>query len=143
MGVVEALDKVEDGATGLSRCWEAVAVQQLTLQRGKEAHTQGIVIAVPYGTHRGSNARSMTTLAKGNRSVLTPLVRMMDDAIGTSLPESHLQCIEHELGPQVRLHRPAHHPAAKGIHHPGQIKESGVGPDVGDVRYPQLIRALG
>ncbi len=47
MWVVEALDKVEEGATGLSRCWEAVAVQQLTLQRGKEALTQGIVETIP------------------------------------------------------------------------------------------------
>ncbi len=124
MWVVEALDKVEEGATGLSRRWEAVAVQQLTFQRGKEALTEGIVIAVPNRSHRGSKARSMTALAKGNRSVLSALVRMMDHAVWTSLPQSHLQRIEHQLSPQVSLHGPAHHPAAEGIEHNGQIEES-------------------
>ena len=124
MWVVEALDKVEEGATSLSRSWEAVAVQQLTLQRGKEALTQGIVIAVPYGSHRGSNASSATTLAKGKRGVLSALVRMMDHALWTSLPQSHLQRIEHQLSPQVSIHSPAHHPAAEGIEHHGQIEES-------------------
>ena len=120
MWVVEALDKVEEGATGLSRCWEAVAVQQLTLQRGKEAFTQGIVIAVPYGSHGRADASSATTLAKGKGGVLSALVRMMDHALWTSLPQSHLQRIELQLS----LHGPAHHPAAEGIEHHGQIKES-------------------
>ena len=124
MWVVEALDKVEEGATGLSRCWEAVAVQQLTLQRGKEALTQGIVIAIPNRSHGRADASSATTLAKGKRGVLSALVRMMDHAVWTSLPHSHLQRIEHQLGPQVSLHGPAHHPATEGIEHHGQIEES-------------------
>ena len=57
MWIVEALDKVKEGATGLSRCWEAVAVQQLTLQK---------FIAVPYGSHGRADTSSATTLAKGN-----------------------------------------------------------------------------
>ncbi len=124
MWVVEALDKVEEGATGLSRCWEAVAVQQLTLQRGKEALTQGIVETIPNRSHGRADTSSATTLAKGNRGVLSALVRMMDHALWTSLPQGHLQRIEHQLSPEVSLHGPAHHPAAEGIEHNGQIEES-------------------
>ena len=124
MWVVEALDKIEEGATGLSRCWEAVAVQQLTLQRGKEALTHGIVIAISYGSYGRGDASSATTLAKGKRGVLSALVRMMDHALWTSLPQSHLQRIEHQLSPQVSLHGPASHPAAESIEHNGQIEES-------------------
>ena len=124
MWVVEALDKVEDLAAGFSWGTEAVAVQQLTLQRGKEALTQGIVIAVPNRSHGRPDTSSATTLAKGNRGVLSALVRMMDHALWTSLRQSHLQRIEHQLSPQVSLHGPAHHPAAEGIEHHSQIEES-------------------
>jgi len=101
MWVVEALDKTEEGALGLSRCWEAVAVQQLTLLRGKEAPTQGFVEPVPNRFHGRADASSATTLAKGKGGVLSAPVRMMDHALWTSPPRSHLQRIEHQLSPQV------------------------------------------
>ncbi len=106
MWVVEALDKTEEGASGLSRCWEAVAVQQLTLLRGKEAPTQGFVEPVPNRFHGRADASSATTLVKGKRSVLSALVRMMDHALWMFLPQSHLQRIKHQLSPRVSLHSP-------------------------------------
>jgi len=66
MWVVETLDKVEEGATGLSWRWEAVAIQQLTLQRGKEALTQGIVISKNAGRVKPKNKDTSPFHPKGS-----------------------------------------------------------------------------
>ena len=105
--MVEALDKVEDLAAGFSWGTEAVALEQVAPRRSKKAFTQGIVEAILNRSHGRPDTSSATTLGKGNRGVLSALVRMMDHAVWTSLPQSHLQRIEHQLSPEVSLHGPS------------------------------------
>ncbi len=68
---------------------------------------------------------------------------MVDDVGGSPLPDGHLQRVEHELRPQVVGHCPTDHAAAERIEHDGQVEEPRPSRDVGDVRHPEPIRAVG
>ena len=67
---------------------------------------------------------------------------MVNDPFRPASPDRHVQGIDHQLGPQVGGHRPAHHAAAEGIHHYGQIQKPRPGPDVGDIGNPELVRPV-
>ena len=72
--VVESLNEVEDGPPRLARVPEPVTVQQLALQRRKEALAQGVVVGVPHGAHRRPHSRLLASFPEGGRGVLRPLV---------------------------------------------------------------------
>ena len=57
----------------------------------------------------------LTALAEGQLCVLAPLVRVMNDLLGLALPQRHIERREHQFGPQVRCHGPAHDAAAERI----------------------------
>ena len=81
-------------------------------------------------------------LPKFDGRVLRSLVRMVNDPFRPASPDRHVQGIDHQLGPQVGCHRPAHHAAAEGIHHYGQIQKPRPGPDVGNIGNPELVRPV-
>src|SRR5258707_2025350 len=67
-------------------------------------------------------------------------VRVMDDAgARLALAQCHVERVEHQLGTQVRRHRPADDAAAAGIEHDGEVQETGPGGDVRDVGHPELV----
>ena len=66
----------------------------------------------------------------------------MDDGFRLSLPERHIQRLEHQLGAQMGRHRPANDAAAPGVHNDREIQEAGPRTDVSDVGYPELIRPV-
>ncbi len=57
-----------------------------------------------------------------------------------SLPERHVERLEHQLGAQVSFHRPTHDLAAKGVEYHRQIEKAGPGRDVGYIGDPQTVR---
>ena len=63
-------------------------------------------------------------------------------ASGLSLPERHIQRLEHQLAAQMGRHRPANDAAAPGVHNDREIQEAGPRTDVSDVGYPELIRPV-
>src|SRR5215469_7322317 len=64
---------------------------------------------------------------------------MMNHSISAPLLKRQVQRLEHQLGAQMGLHRPAHDPAAENVEHHRQIEEAGPGGDIGYIRYPQTI----
>src|SRR5262249_27245968 len=77
-GVVPAFDEIEDRGAGGGRIRPRSAREELALERGEEAFTERVVIAVADGSHRGADARLAAPRAKGDRRVLTALIRVMD-----------------------------------------------------------------
>lgn len=57
-----------------------------------------------------------------------------------SPPDSHQQRLQHDIRCLTALHRPADNRAGIEIDHHREIGEAFVGPDVGDVRDPRLVR---
>src|SRR5256885_8827523 len=84
--VVPALDVLEDGHPSLGLGLEGATVDELALEAGEEAFTQGVV-GVADGSHRGPDAGLATSLPEGYRGVLRAVVRGMHHAL--RLPSRH------------------------------------------------------
>src|SRR5713101_3079301 len=67
---------------------------------------------------------------------------MVDDRFGATLPQSHVQSVQHEFGTQVRGHRPTDNPAAPDIHDNGKEEKTGPRWNVCNVRHPELVWAI-
>lgn len=72
MCVVPTFDEVEDSHPGLGLSAEASSIEQLSLERGKEALAHRVVVVIGYRFHGGPNSRFLAAKAEGNRSVLAP-----------------------------------------------------------------------
>ena len=138
--VVEALDEVEDREVRVTRILEAGAVDQLALERGEEALGHRVVVRAADAAHRGTDAGEPAARAEGDRGVLTAAIGVMDESSERlALVDRHLERGEHELGAQVRRHRPAHDLAAEDVEHDRQVEEARAGRDVRDVGDPELV----
>ena len=65
----------------------------------------------------------------------------MHDRLGPALRQRHVECGEHELSPEMRLHGPANDAPRPDVEHDGEIEEAGPRRDVRDVGHPETIRA--
>ena len=68
--VVEGLEEVEDRHPGVGVGAEGCSVKELGLKGGKETLAHGIVVAISYRSHGGTNAGLGTSFPKGQRRVL-------------------------------------------------------------------------
>ena len=109
--IVPALDELEDGHPCFGMRPEPPALEQLAFEGREEALAHRIVVAIPDRSGGGAHAGVPASLAEGERGVLRSLVAMVDHAVGPTLPERHVEGIEHELCAQVVGHGPADHAA--------------------------------
>ena len=65
---------------------------------------------------------------------------MMDHAAWATLPDRHLEGVEHQFRAQVIGHRPADDLAAAGIQHDGEIEKASRRGDERDIGDPELVR---
>ncbi len=80
---------------------------------------------------------------EGDRQcTMAALIGMVDHPGRASLPQRHVECVQHELSAQVVRHGPADHAATPGVDHDRQVQEPGPGRHVRDVRYPELVASL-
>jgi len=140
--VVPTLDVVEQHSASLVVIPELSACERLAFQRREEALDHRVVVAVAGRRHRRSYIGCSTPLAEGDRGVLAARIGVVDHTVGLALVQRHLKRVEHELGAQMRRHRPADDAPAEDIEHDGEVEEPRPGRDVGDVGAVELIRAL-
>src|SRR5260370_39084196 len=74
MGVVRALDELEDCHACLALGFETATVEQFTFERGEETLAHGVIEAIANRAHRGPHVGLAAALAEGDRSVLATLV---------------------------------------------------------------------
>ncbi len=70
MGIVPALDELEDRHARLGLGVETAAVEQLAFERSEKDIAHGIVEAITDRAHRGSHAGLPATYPEGDRRVL-------------------------------------------------------------------------
>src|SRR5205085_9161398 len=58
-------------------------------------------------------------------------------------PEGHLEGTDHQLRPQVTLHRPPDEPPGVNIEDERQVQEALLSVDVGDIRRPEFVWCCG
>jgi len=98
MGVVPALDELEEGHLGLGVRLEPTPVEELAFKRGEETLAPGVVVRISAGAHGRAHVSFPTALPESDRRVLTPLVRVVDNALGPPLVDGHVERVEHEFG---------------------------------------------
>ena len=141
--VVPAFDESEHGHARFGLGLERTPVDELTFKRGEQALRHRIVVAIAGGPGRSHDSPVPTSLAESERSVLCPLLGVMDDPLGAALCERHVQRLEHPLDAKMVGHGPPHDLAAESIEHEGQIHEPGPGRHERDVGHPELVRRIG
>lgn len=107
MGIVPTFDEFEDCLACLGLVVEGRAIKQFTFQGDEETLAEGIIETIVDRAHRRKDPGSSTALAKRQGSVLTALVRMMDDTFWVALLDRHLHGIHHQGRLEVRGHCPA------------------------------------
>lgn len=118
---------------------ELEAVDELALEACEEAFAERVVVAVADRTHGQVYTEFSAAVAEGNGSVLTALVGVVDDVVGSALLDCHVQGVRDEFGPMMSRHCPTDHPAAPDIDNHRQIKSPRPGRDVCDIGYPKLV----
>ena len=83
--------------------------------------------------------RLAAAAAKVDGSVLTPLIRMMNDGVGPPLRNRHLKGVDDEACAEMRRHRPPHDPATPHVEHDREIQRLAPRGNVRDVSHPELI----
>src|SRR5207302_1943673 len=76
--IVPAFDEVEDGEARVGLRAEAVAIEQLALERREEALAHGVVVGIAHTAHRRPDAGLATAPTEGERRVLAALMRVMN-----------------------------------------------------------------
>jgi hypothetical protein len=61
----------------------------------------------------------------------------------STLVHHHIEGLEDELGSQVRLYGPSHHPSTPGVDDDGKVEEARGRGDIGDVSHPEFVRPGG
>ncbi len=120
----------------LKRC----LTEQFAFERGVETLAHRVIEAIADRPHRGSNASFIAALAERDRRILAALIRVVNDVFGFTPVDRHVERIEHQLGAQMRGHRPADHAPAVHVEHDGQEQEPTPRRHVGDIGNPKLIR---
>src|SRR5579859_4950514 len=143
MGVVPSLKKFEDSESCLALGSETTTVEQLALERGEEALAHRVVKTIADRAHRRPHCGLAAALSEGNRGVLRALIGMMNHVAGSSLPESHVECFEHQLSPEMRRHRPTNDAPTPSVDHDCEVQKPRPGGDVCDVGNPQPIALIG
>src|SRR6266478_6348461 len=76
--IVPAFDEVEDGEARVGLRAEAVAIEQLALERREEALAHGVVVGIAHTAHRRPDAGLATAPTEGERGVLAALIRVIE-----------------------------------------------------------------
>ena len=138
--IVPTFDELEERQTGRGARAKGAAVQEFALQSSEKALAQGVVETISDRTRGRTDTCPAATLAEGKGGILTALVTRMNNVLRAALVQCHLEGIEHQFGPQMRGHGPAHH-AAPRIKDDRQKVKACPRWHVGNVRDPKLIGA--
>jgi hypothetical protein len=68
---------------------------------------------------------------------------MMDDVVGPSGHERHVEGVEHDAGLQIGREGPSDDPARTGVENDREVEKAGQRRQEADVGHPQLVRPLG
>ena len=141
--IVEAFDELEDGDAGLAMRSEAATIDELALEGSEETLAHRIVVGVADRACRWTNAGFPAASAESDRRVLRTAIRMMDDVIGLSSHERHIERVENDAGLQVGREGPSDDPTRPGVENDREVEKAGQRRQEGNVGHPQLVRPLG
>ena len=148
--VVKDLNVFKGRSFDLGVCGVANAMDSLVFEAVEPALRRRVIPAVPLPAHLAGHAVFLELVLKCMTGVLASPVGVVQQPRRWFLAEpGHGQRIRHDVRCHAWLQRPADDFAVEQIEHNGQVRPEGsplggqpafVGPQVGDVRGPDLIR---
>src|SRR6266511_4602337 len=125
-------------------CRPDVAVDELGLERGKEAFGHGVIPARTWSPDALAHLMSGEQLAVRGAGVLNAAIGVLNQPpFRTTCCQCHGECGRGQFGAQVVGHGPADHCAAVGVDDDRQVQPALPRADVGDVAEPFLVRCAG
>src|SRR5437867_4520581 len=107
--VVEQLDIIEDGRSGVVSCGEVAVVDEFVLEAGEEALRHRVVIRALPATHAGSDAAGTQLLPVAACAIWRTAIRVMNQPRRRlALDERHGERRLRQCLPRLVAHRPAH-----------------------------------
>lgn len=140
--VVKGLEVVEELAEGLCPGGEAVVIREDVGFKGSENRfSEGVVVAIPFGTHALEDSEGMEQSSGLGGGILTPSVGVekgppANDSVAEGFLNSRSDHVRMERGG----HMPSQNGSGKSIHHHRQIEPPLLGGHVGDVAHQLLSR---
>ncbi len=67
----------------------------------------------------------------------------MDDVVGLSGRERHVESVDHDAGLQIGREGPSDDPARPGVENDREVEKAGQRRQEGDVGHPQRVRPIG
>ena len=142
--VVVGRDVFEDLGPGLLPGLVAPPMHLLHLQGMEEAFHGRMVITVALLAHTTEETVLFEARLIVQGGVLAaPIGMEHPPRCGTAPEDGHGQSGYHQLPGDPRAHRPTPHGSSVPIQHYRQVEPAFTGPEVGDIRYPLLVRAGG
>src|ERR1700722_18898007 len=122
MQIIKSFQVFENSDARFGMGFEGAFHQQFAFQGRKEALRHRIIETIPDRSHGWSYPELATTIAEGNRGVLSTLVGVVDDLMRQSLCIRSVQRAQHQLRSEMILQRPTHD--APAIQHPGRSPDT-------------------
>ena len=124
MPVVEDLHPLEDGGLGLLPRPVPTPDEELELHRVEEALDHGVVGWRTGASHGRQDPGLTQPAAEGEARVLGTLIAVVDEPRGRPAARGgHLHGLDHQLGPKVGGHRPAHDSSGPQVHHRRDVEK--------------------
>src|SRR5680860_582337 len=121
--IVEDFDEVEHSKARLTVGGEEAAIDELAFQGSKEAFARSVVVTVSHGAHGGCDAGFSEATPEGERGVLRPLVRVMDQTgLRTPTLDRRLEGVADQLGRKIVPHRPPDYGPAEHVEHHREVQ---------------------
>lgn len=144
VAIIESFNKRKDLPTRLLPRVIRLVMNEFILQGAEETLRHGVVVTVPLPAHTRCDAESDEVLLIGNTTVLSPLIRVMDQSgTDTPLTDRHRQCGKRQLLIRLLPHRPADDPSGTEIQQHRHIEPARAGRDHGDIPDPDAVEPRG
>ncbi len=123
--IIKSLDEFKHGEFDFRLRLKRAPIEQFAFECGEKRLGHRVVVRIAHRTDGWHHTHFPAPLAEGEARVLAAVIGMMDHpTVGPTLREGHVDGRQHELGPQMILHRPTDHFARARIEHDRQEQKA-------------------
>src|SRR5712691_2464155 len=140
LSIIKHFDVLKDRSLSLVSGVKLQMMNKLVFKRADEALGTGVIKAIAFARHAGTDAVCDEPLSVRLSGILAPLVGVVNQSWRRpSLRKRHGELVSDEFPIDVAAHGPAHHLAREQIHQDRQIQPPRLGRNKRDIPHPDAI----